>query len=210
MDVKKIEVLCQMNFTQNKIITMVKKHAFTLIIGALALTLLFVPEAKAFVQKGLIKTGIFNPSYEKIEADATTASPYSMNLVNAKGESINLQEMEGKVVFINFWATWCPPCIAEMPSIQVLYDKFKDDEEVLILTVEIERKTEKAEAFMQKRNLTLPVYYPNSAIPKELFTGTLPTTVILDKKGNLAHTTLGMADYSKNDIVEFLNELKAY
>lgn len=190
---------------------MLKKNISTFIIGALTLTLLFVPEAKAFVQKGLIKTGIFNPTYEKLsveKSDSALISPYRMELINAKGESLNLQEMEGKVVFINFWATWCPPCIAEMPSIQVLYDKFKLDDEVLILTVEIERKTEKAEAFMQKRNLTIPVFYPNSAIPKEFFTGTLPTTIILDKKRNLAHATLGMADYSKNDIVDFLNELK--
>lgn len=202
-----------MNFTKDKILSMLKKHTSTIIIGALALTLLFVPEAKAFVQKGLIKTGIFNPNYGiKISenGDSTLSSPYRMELVNALGETINLQDMEGKVVFINFWATWCPPCIAEMPSIQVLYDKFKDDEEVLILTIEIEGKTEKAEAFMTKRNLDIPVYYPNSAIPKEFFTGTLPTTIILDKKGNIAHTTLGMADYSKNDIVDFLNELKTF
>lgn len=192
---------------------MIKKNLSTIIVGALALTLLTVPEAKAFMQKGLLKTGLFNPKLETLDAEKikeATVTPYEMELINAQGETVSLQDLEGKVVFINFWATWCPPCIAEMPSIQVLYDKFKDDEEVVILTVEVDRKPQKAIEFMEKRNLTLPVYFPNSAIPREFFKGSLPTTIILDKKGNIAHTTLGMADYSGQDIVDFLNLLKDF
>jgi len=61
---------------------------------------------------------------------------------------------------------------------------------------------------MERKKLSLPVVYPNSSIPTEFFNGSLPTTIILDKKGNIAHTTTGMADYSGQDIVDFLNELK--
>ena len=128
---------------------------------------------------------------------------------DGNGKLIALNDLKGKVVFINFWATWCPPCIAEMPSIQKLYDKVKDDQEIVILTVEVEGKRDKAAKFMERKKLSLPVVYPNSSIPTEFFNGSLPTTVILDKKGNIAHTTMGMADYSGQDIVDFLNELKA-
>ena len=120
----------------------------------------------------------------------------------------NMEDLKGKVVFMNFWATWCPPCIAEMPSIQKLYDKVKDDKDIVILTVEVEGKRDKVAKFMERKKLSLPVVYPNSSIPTEFFNGSLPTTIILDKKGNIAHTTTGMADYSGQDIVDFLNELK--
>ncbi|WP_286486131.1 TlpA family protein disulfide reductase [Empedobacter falsenii] len=190
---------------------MLKRNYSTIIIGALALVLLFVPEAKAMMQQGLMKLGLFEPKLEKVEPTTQSKSEanYTFEMVYADGKSINMEDLKGKVVFMNFWATWCPPCIAEMPSIQKLYDKVKDDKDIVILTVEVEGKRDKVAKFMERKNLSLPVVYPNSAIPTEFFNGSLPTTVILDKKGNIAHTTMGMADYSGQDIVDFLNELKA-
>ncbi|MDM1072104.1 TlpA family protein disulfide reductase [Empedobacter brevis] len=200
-----------MGTNNNKFITMLKRNYSTIIVGALALVLLFVPEAKAMMQQGLMKLGLFQPKLEKIESAIQPKSEanYTFEMVYADGKSVNMEDLKGKVVFMNFWATWCPPCIAEMPSIQQLYDKVKDDEEIVILTVEVEGKRDKVAKFMERKKLSLPVVYPNSSIPTEFFNGSLPTTVILDKKGNIAHTTMGMADYSGQDIVDFLNELKA-
>ncbi|WP_312921674.1 TlpA family protein disulfide reductase [Empedobacter brevis] len=189
---------------------MLKRNYSTIIVGALALVLLFVPEAKAMMQQGLMKLGLFQPKLEKVESAIQPKSEanYTFEMVYADGRLVNMEDLKGKVVFMNFWATWCPPCIAEMPSIQQLYDKVKDDEEIVILTVEVEGKRDKVAKFMERKKLSLPVVYPNSSIPTEFFNGSLPTTVILDKKGNIAHTTMGMADYSGQDIVNFLNELK--
>lgn len=199
-----------MGTNNNKFITMLKRNYSTIIVGALALVLLFVPEAKAMMQQGLMKLGLFQPKLEKVESAIQPKSEanYTFEMVYADGRSVNMEDLKGKVVFMNFWATWCPPCIAEMPSIQQLYDKVKDDEEIVILTVEVEGKRDKVAKFMERKKLSLPVVYPNSSIPTEFFNGSLPTTVILDKKGNIAHTTMGMADYSGQDIVDFLNELK--
>lgn len=197
--------------TNNKFITMLKRNYSTIIVGALALVLLFVPEAKAMMQQGLMKLGLFEPKLEKVEKATQPSSEanYTFEMVYADGKAVNMEDLKGKVVFMNFWATWCPPCIAEMPSIQKLYDKVKDDKDIVILTVEVEGKRDKVAKFMERKKLSLPVVYPNSSIPTEFFNGSLPTTVILDKKGNIAHTTMGMADYSGQDIVDFLNELKA-
>lgn len=197
--------------TNNKFITMLKRNYSTIIVGALALVLLFVPEAKAMMQQGLMKLGLFEPKLEKVEKATQPSSEanYTFEMVYADGKAVNMEDLKGKVVFMNFWATWCPPCIAEMPSIQKLYDKVKDDKDIMILTVEVEGKRDKVAKFMERKKLSLPVVYPNSSIPTEFFNGSLPTTVILDKKGNIAHTTMGMADYSGQDIVDFLNELKA-
>lgn len=200
-----------MGTNNNKFIAMLKRNYSTIIIGALALVLLFVPEAKAMMQQGLMKLGLFEPKLEKVKPTTQPKSEanYTFEMVYADGKAINMEDLKGKVVFMNFWATWCPPCIAEMPSIQKLYDKVKDNNEIVILTVEVEGKRDKVAKFMERKNLSLPVVYPNSSIPTEFFNGSLPTTVILDKKGNIAHTTIGMADYSGQDIVDFLNELKA-
>ena len=194
----------------NKIVSYIKKNKSNIIFLALGLILLFSADAKAYLQQGLMKVGFFQPDLEKKEiVNPNNLNTYSsFKMINQKGETITLGDLKGKVVFINFWATWCPPCIAEMPSIQVLYDKFKDDNEVVILTLEVEGKADKADKFMKRKNLNLPVYFPQSSIPRELFNGSLPTTVILDKQGNIAHITLGMADYSGQDIVDFLNEIK--
>jgi len=192
------------------IISMLKRNYSTIIIGALALIILFVPEAKAMMHQGLMKIGLFKPKIEKTveNTQPKIETNYQFEMIDADGKITTVEELKGKVVFLNFWATWCGPCIAEMPTIQKLYDKFKDDKDVVILTVEVENKKEKAKNFMTSKNLTLPIVFPHSTIPKEFFDYALPTTIILDKQGNIAHTTLGMADYSGQEVVDFLNELK--
>lgn len=189
----------------------------TALIG-LFLSMIFVPEVKATMQQGLMKLGFFNPDLtetplsEKKE-DLNTAviktANYTMNFVDQKGKKVSLGDLKGKVVFINFWATWCGPCIAEMPSIQKLHDKFKNNSDVVFVILETEGNKAKATKFMASRKLNLPVYYPDGEIPKEFFRGSLPTTVILGREGNIAHVTEGMADYSGQDVVDFMNKILA-
>ena len=193
----------------NKLIDFIKKNSSNLIILAVGVTLLISADAKAYLQQGLMKVGFFQPKIEKVVTIKENSSNIDFQMKDLNGNIVSLSDLKGKVVFLNFWATWCPPCIAEMPSIQTLYDKYKNDDEVLILTLEVDGKQDKIQKFINRKKLSVPVYIPNSDIPTQLFDGTLPTTIIFDKKGNIAHTTLGMADYSGQDIVDFLNEIKA-
>lgn len=193
----------------NKLIDFLKKNRSNIFVLAIGITLLISTEAKAFLQQGLMKVGLFQPKIEKEIVIKDNSNNLNFEMRDLNGNVVSLSDLKGKVVFLNFWATWCPPCIAEMPSIQQLHDKFKNDDEVLILTLEVDGKQEKIQKIINRKKLTVPVYIPNSSIPTELFEGTLPTTIIFDKQGNIAHTTLGMADYSGQDIVDFLNEVKA-
>lgn len=193
----------------NKLIDFLKKNRSNIFVLAIGITLLISTEAKAFLQQGLMKVGLFQPKIEKEIVIKDNSNNLNFEMRDLNGNVVSLSDLKGKVVFLNFWATWCPPCIAEMPSIQQLHDKFKNDDEVLILTLEVDGKQEKIQKFINRKKLTVPVYIPNSSIPTELFEGTLPTTIIFDKQGNIAYTTLGMADYSGQDIVDFLNEVKA-
>ncbi|RKO72849.1 TlpA family protein disulfide reductase [Sphingobacterium puteale] len=181
---------------------------FVLFIG-----LLIWPTSRSYFQQLLMKIGLFKP---KLEVPQQVAEPLSsgtenvgkgVTFMNHLGETVSVADLKGKVVFINFWATWCGPCRAEMPSINVLYDKFKDNPNVVFLIVEIEGDKEKAAAFVKNEKLTLPISYPNSDIPKEWLSESIPSTVILGKDGNLATRHEGMADYSKPDVATFIQDL---
>lgn len=183
------------------------------IIFALLIMLLIVPTSRAWMQQGLMKLGLFKPNLEKpkesdnISQQTVVSSDLNTTFSNDKGELVKVSDLKGKVVFINFWATWCPPCKAEMPSIEVLKDKFKGKDNIEFLLVEIEHAKEKAHAFLQEHNLDLPIYYPESQIPGSWLGGSIPATVILDKEGNLAAHHEGMADYSRKEVFDFLTEL---
>src|SRR4051812_1290046 len=99
--------------------------------GLLIVTLIVVmfnPSAKALVIKGLMGVGFFQPDLKGAPTEVSPSSAIPDVLFqDTKGKTIHLADLKGKVVFINFWATWCPPCIAEMPSINGLYEKLKNN-----------------------------------------------------------------------------------
>ena len=146
---------------------------------------------------------------EVIVQEENTQEEAGISFKNAKNETVNLDDLKGKVVFINFWATWCPPCIEEMPSIQFLYNKFKDNKDIEFLLVDVDNNMEGALKFMEKRNLDMPIFVPNSPIPSTFLDGAIPTTVILDKKGNIDVRLEGARDYASPNMSKALDSLLA-
>lgn len=173
------------------------KFAFMLVLSSLVLFSCGQAESRA-------KT---STSKEKVIETNIKPSEYVISFKNEKGEVVSLDELKGKAVFINFWATWCPPCIEEMPSIQTLYNKFKDNKDIVFLLVDVDNNIESASKFMEKRELDMPLYVPNSEIPSSYLAGAIPTTVILDKKGNIDVRLEGGRDYSTPAIAEALQSL---
>jgi len=163
------------------------------------------PSAKTFVMRGLIKTGLFAPSFKDQHRENRLAP--QMSYATLDGKNFDLESLKGKVVFINFWATWCPPCIAEMPSINALNDKIKSNQNVVFLMIDVDNELKKSKAFMKKNNYNLPIYAPVGTIPEELFKGSLPTTVLVNKKGEIVFFHEGMADYNSGKTEELLNTL---
>jgi thiol-disulfide isomerase/thioredoxin len=123
------------------------------------------------------------------------------------GKTISLSSLKGKVVFINLWATWCPPCIHEMPSINELRKTFKDNDDLVFLMVDVDGKIDKASKWMKNKKFDLPVHVPDSEIPRELFTGSIPTTIIVDKKNNIVGRQVGAADYMSAEVIELMKNL---
>lgn len=176
-----------------------------LLLVAVFLVLLFSPDAKAGLMSGLIKIGLYKPDITKSENTANIHGEVKFS--DGNGKVIDLSDLKGKVVFINFWATWCPPCRAEMPSINDLHKKYEANAEVVFITVDADNNYQKAKKFLDRKKYDFPLYTVASEIPAELFSGKLPTTVVLDKNGKVAFRHEGMADYSDQRFYDFMNGL---
>ena len=196
---------------------MIKKW-FTLSNTSTAILLVFVilmvvsPTVKGVIIQGLMRIGFFQPdvSTENENVPISKISKGEKTGVLFKDETgnvIELSDLKEKVVFINFWATWCPPCIAEMPSINKLQEKFKDNEDFIVLMVDADNQPDKSIKFMSKRNYNLKVFTPASQIPTDLLGNALPTTVILNKKGKIVFKHEGGADYTNQEFIKFLETL---
>lgn len=111
------------------------------------------------------------------------------------------------MVFINFWASWCPPCRAEFPSIEILYSKFKDNPEVFFLTVNEDSDLSTAKAYLNKEKFSVPLFITNGNVPIEIYSGSLPTTVVLDKTGKIRYNETGFANYASGKFVKQMEEL---
>lgn len=123
------------------------------------------------------------------------------------GKSISLHSLKGKVVFINLWATWCPPCIHEMPSINELRKTFKDNKDLVFLMVDVDGNMERSKKWMKNKKFDLPVHVPDGEIPHELFTGSIPTTIIVDKQNNIIGRQVGGADYMSQEVLDLIKKL---
>jgi peroxiredoxin len=148
-----------------------------------------------------------NKDESKITEVKNTKLP-DFQLIDLEGERVNLQDFAGKKTFLNVWATWCPPCVREMPSIQKLYDSVKN-EDIVILLLSVDQNFAKVEPFMKRRNLRMPAYGPAERLPAMFNTGSIPSTFVFDSDGKLAWKHIGMADYSTERFRNFLvNEVK--
>ncbi len=188
----------------------------SILLGVFVIALVFSPDTKAWVSRGLMKIGLFKPDLERVEtpgdgapAETPAAVPAkpSVFFADGSGNRIDVANQEGKVVFINFWATWCPPCIAEMPSIDKLYEQFRDNDHIVFVMADVDNQYEKSKQFMDDRNLSLPVHVPAGEIPGQWLGSAIPTTIILDKQGQVAARHEGMADYSRPEVADFIHSL---
>jgi peroxiredoxin len=109
------------------------------------------------------------------------------------GEKVKLSDYRGKKVFLNFWATWCPPCKAEMPYMQSFYEE--KPENVEVLAVNLEESASKAKDFADQYGLTFPVLLDHSGAVAEVYDiYTIPTTYVLNEDGTVHQKIIGPMD----------------
>jgi peroxiredoxin len=132
-------------------------------------------------------------------------------LKDLSGRDVTLSELEGKVVLLNLWATWCPPCRAEMPSMQELYDMFPRDE-FTILAVAAPNTSrdsrEKIEQHIEENEFSFPVLLDEDMEVNAAYgSGSIPTSWIVGPDGNLIARLIGARDWTEEAIVDALREL---
>lgn len=156
------------------------------------LLLLFTPVGTSF-KVWVSRLIAMSPTLEHKE-DYQSLQYGQWKIYDQNGQEFNLEQLQNKVVIINFWATWCPPCIAEKPSFQALYDDYKDKVVFLFLTDE---DPEVVAKFQSKHNYDLPVYYTaNAAPPAVLYSQTLPASFVIDKNSNVVVKKFRAADWN--------------
>jgi len=183
-----------------------KKYISNGIFIVILALVLFVPSAKALLIQGLMQVGIFNPD---VPSENNISQPsLDLKFKDQNGKIVSLSDLKGKVVFLNFWATWCPPCLAEMPSINKLYEQNKANEDVVFIMLDADSNFEKAYGYMKRKNYQMPVYHMASSVPDQIFSGSLPTTVVFDKQGRLSFQHVGTAKYNSQKFIDFIEKLR--
>ena len=113
--------------------------------------------------------------------------PLDFTLKDQNGNLVSFKELQGKVIFLNFWATWCPPCQKEMPHIQELYEKYQNSDDVMIVTVVYpagEKNGEQSvQDFLKENEYTMPVLMDDGALSMAFGISSYPTTVMVQKDG---------------------------
>lgn len=175
---------------------------------ALVLSFVLIPDAKSWLLQQLMSVGLFKAEMKtEARTPAVEVEKNFFGFRDMNGKEMSTGDLRGKVVFINFWASWCPPCRAEMPSLAELYQEYKQDERFVFLFITEDDNLSLATNYLNKNKLDLPVFTRTGMINKSLYSGTLPTTIVLDKEGSVAYSKEGFAAYNTKSFKQQLNDL---
>ncbi|GIX47180.1 MAG: hypothetical protein KatS3mg131_1391 [Candidatus Tectimicrobiota bacterium] len=143
-------------------------------------------------------------------AAARAPFPVDFTLPDLQGNLVRLADTRGRVVLLNFWATWCPPCRAEMPALEALHRDYQK-RGLTILAISSDVEGEKAVApFVRRYGLTFTVLLdPRNTLGERLQVRGLPTTYLLDKAGRIAAYEVGIRDWNGSKMRRFLEALLA-
>ena len=128
-------------------------------------------------------------------------------LENLEGSLVSPKDFQGKVVFLNFWATWCPPCRAEMPAMEKLWQKFKE-EDFVILAVDLREGKEKVSSFMKENCYTFPVLLDSrGGVANTYGIRAIPTTYLLNPEGRIVGKAMGARNWASQDALKLMEHL---
>lgn len=131
----------------------------------------------------------------------------ALELPTLRGQPVDLADLEGRVVMVNFWATWCPPCVEEIPSLQRLYRRLHP-EGLEILAVDVGESPETMEAFLKDKPIDFPVLMDvDGNAMRRWGIYAFPTTLVLDRSHRIRYAVFGAFDWSSAEVIETLQPL---
>ncbi len=169
--------------------------------------LMLIPSTRKELSSFIIRTTSLPPSSldndEQYEIDAQALS---WQLIDYEGNTYRFEELNDKPVFLNIWATWCPPCIAELPGILELYRNNSKTANFILVSNE---SPEVVKAFAEKHGYTdLPFYFARSA-PADFESQSIPTTFIISKSGQVVLKKKGAARWNSDKTKQILKQLNS-
>jgi DsbE subfamily thiol:disulfide oxidoreductase len=184
-------------FGNKRVSTLIAGAIFGFVLGIVAITVL-----SRWQTNPSIRTLIKDPeASSKIQIDAPAPD---FNLNNLDGQGIRLSDLQGKVVIINFWATWCGPCRVEMPLLQERFEKYSD--QLVVLAINSQDTVENATEFVQEFDLTFDILLDSKGeVHQKYFVRGFPTTFLVDSEGVLRIQHVGILNGKQID--GFLEDL---
>lgn len=177
------------------------------IIFFLFIAMMLIPQGRmafgGFINN--IKSKISQPALmeEKLTLNETT---YQWQLTDLRGEAKSLKETKGKVLFINLWATWCPPCVGEMPALQKMVDRFEGEENIEFMMISGE-DPETIKKFIEKKGYTFPVYSTQFPTPSDLQSKSIPTSYLISKKGEIVLREVGAMNWGGDKMEQIIRQM---
>ncbi len=157
-------------------------------------------EAIGLLQRIILSSHVLTADI--LDDDKLKNADYDFSLIDVNGNTIDFSSMKGKTIFFNFWATWCPPCIAEMPDINDLYQKVNED--VVFVMLSRDEDFNKAIKFIDKKAYDFPIYQLIGTLPQVYHSQSIPTTFVISPDGKIVSKTTGMAKYDTDSFKAFL------
>lgn len=165
--------------------------------------LLLIPQVRTPIQV-FVQQLLAGDPRELSENEQKRIAPFEWSLQNLSGETKNLSQSRGNVILINSWATWCPPCIAEMPSLQALYNDFGNRIDFYFVSNE---NRELLQQWLDQKDFDFPVFQATGSVPAQLNSKSLPTTYVIDRKGIIRIEEVGAHDWNSAAIRQQLESM---
>jgi thiol-disulfide isomerase/thioredoxin len=169
---------------------------------------LIVWQCKLFKEPAaaVMSTTLGTPEIEEKEEDKLVEADFNLVVRDLDGNLVKMSDYKGKVIFLNFWATWCMPCVAELPSIEKLHSQFGDDIAFLLISNE---SIDKVRAYHEKKDYKVPFHVidDDGKIPNLFYYESIPTTHIINKNGKIVKSSSGAEDWDDDDFIEELKKL---
>ena len=126
------------------------------------------------------------------------------------GKKTDLAKQKGKIFIVHFWATWCPPCVEEIPALSRFWDKYRTRDDVNLYAISVDKDWKTIDDFMAKNPSTIPLFHdPGAATAKRFGTTQYPETYIINDKGRVLFRVQGAVDWSNADVRARIEQLIA-
>lgn len=175
------------------------------IIFVVLVVLFILPATRKDVSAFFIRLTSFPPStLDSEEQFIVDAKTLDWQLYDLQGNKTSFKALNDKPVFLNIWATWCPPCIAELPSIQELYEDYGDKVNFILISNEDPSKVQK---FASEHQYDKLPFYHSSSIPNSFSTNSIPATFIVSRDGRVLVSKKGAARWNSGTTRDLLDKL---